>query len=78
MISTAIRSYLSDFIIRSKDHRTLYESIFKMAHAIRAAVHEVSKPSPSFLNLKHIVPPSRDSYVKLKDFEEEDHSLTNR
>ncbi|KAF2884139.1 hypothetical protein ILUMI_22028 [Ignelater luminosus] len=59
VIGTVIHSYIKD------NHRLFGSEIFKIAHAIRNAVHEVTDFTPSFLNFGCSVPCHVDYYGKL-------------
>lgn len=59
VIGTAIRCYVKD------NHKLWDTEIFKIAHAIRNAVHEVTGYTPSFLNFGRTVPNSGEYYGKL-------------
>uniref|UniRef100_A0A1Y1JUB3 RNA-directed DNA polymerase n=1 Tax=Photinus pyralis TaxID=7054 RepID=A0A1Y1JUB3_PHOPY len=72
VIGTAIRSYVTD------NHRNWDLEIFKVAHAIRNSVHDVTGYSPSFLNFGRIVPISGDYYNKLEIMKEDDLKIGDR
>lgn len=60
VIGTAIRSYVKD------NHRLWDEEIYRIAHALRNAVHEVTGHTPSFLNFGRTVPSQGDYYGRLE------------
>lgn len=72
VITTAIRCYIKE------NHRLWDTEIYKIAHAIRNAVHEVTGFTPSFLNFGRTVPCHGDYYGKLTDLRREEVSLENR
>lgn len=72
VIGTAIRCYVK------QNHRVWDAEIFKIAHAIRNAVHEVTGFTPSFLNFGRTVPGHGDYYGKLLNLKKEDVSLDTR
>uniref|UniRef100_A0A1Y1K180 RNA-directed DNA polymerase n=2 Tax=Photinus pyralis TaxID=7054 RepID=A0A1Y1K180_PHOPY len=72
VIGTAIRSYVKE------NHRDWDLHIYKVAHAIRNSVHDVTGFTPSFLNFGRSVPVSGDYYGKLKNLREEELSIGNR
>jgi hypothetical protein len=72
VIGTAIRSYVKD------NHRSWDQEVYKIGHAIRNAVHEVTGFTPSFLNFGRTIPPSGDFYGKLENVNPEDTSVDTR
>lgn len=59
VIGTCLRSFVE------KDHRSWDLHVYKIAHAIRNAVHEVTGYTPSFLNLGRSVPNNGTYYGRL-------------
>lgn len=71
-VETMIRSYLGD-----NSHKDWDKHIYKIAHAIRSHVHEVTGYSPNFLNFGRVVPSYGDYYGKVgnKEIIAEDRGL---
>lgn len=72
VLGSAMRSFITN------DHRNWDSQIYKIAHAIRTSVHEVTGYTPSFLNLGRTVPSKGDYYGRLTEFDEEELSLDSR
>lgn len=72
VIGTAIRSYVKD------NHRLWDVEIYRVGHALRNAVHEVTGQTPSFLNFGRTVPANGDYYGKLENLSPEELTLDKR
>lgn len=72
VIGTAIRAYVEE------NHRNWDAEIFKIGHAIRNAVHEVTGFTPSFLNFGRTVPASGDYFGKLDNTKNEEIAADTR